>query len=285
VIVSESERAAGALTQESLASALRRLREAGYVVFESLIPGDLTRELRDAFQAIHEEELRDREADPEWNRRGGRGPRFELPFMDPLMIENPIGMQVMEAVMGSDLWGMLPYHTNTSFPGAHEQEVHRDTQHLFPELTHALPPAMLILHVPLVDFTDQNGSTELWPGTHLITDLDPHTGERLDMAERAKDMPSVRTNMPAGSLVVRDMRVWHRHSQPLGRDTHDDLHGVLQAVPPVPAASERVAAEGSVGCARQALGEGASGVQVQPGGLDHLPPLRAARILRSRHPR
>jgi len=210
VIVSESERAAGALTQESLASALRRLREAGYVVFESLIPGDLTRELRDAFQAIHEEELRDREADPEWNRRGGRGPRFELPFMDPLMIENPIGMQVMEAVMGSDLWGMLPYHTNTSFPGAHEQEVHRDTQHLFPELTHALPPAMLILHVPLVDFTDQNGSTELWPGTHLITDLDPHTGERLDMAERAKDMPSVRTNMPAGSLVVRDMRVWHR---------------------------------------------------------------------------
>jgi ectoine hydroxylase-related dioxygenase (phytanoyl-CoA dioxygenase family) len=69
---------------------------------------------------------------------------------------------------------------------------------------------MLILHVALIDFTDENGSTELWPGTHLITDVDPRTGDRLNIAERARDMPSVRTNMPAGSLVSRDMRVWHR---------------------------------------------------------------------------
>ena len=93
MIVSDGEREAGALSAANLATALRRLREAGYVVFESLIPEGLTRELRDAFQDIHEQELRDHGADAGWPRRGGRGPRFEHPFMDPLMIENPIGMQ------------------------------------------------------------------------------------------------------------------------------------------------------------------------------------------------
>ena len=83
MIPTDRERADGALTDENRATALRRLREAGYVVFESLLPGPLTRELRDAFQVIHEQELQDREADASWNRRGGRGARFEHPFMDP----------------------------------------------------------------------------------------------------------------------------------------------------------------------------------------------------------
>ena len=159
MIVTDSERSAGALTPDSLGTARRLLREAGYVVFDSLLPDDLLGELRERFNAIHEKELEDREADETWNRRGGRGALPELPFMHPLLIEHPIGLQVMESVMGEDLWGMLPYHTNTSFPGAHLQGVHRDTRHLFPELPHALPPAMLILHFALCDFTEENGCT------------------------------------------------------------------------------------------------------------------------------
>ena len=64
----------------------------------------------------------------------------------------------------------------------------------------------MVIHVPLIDFTEENGSTEVWPGTHLITDNHP----QVQLEARAKQMLSVRTNMPAGSLVVRDMRVWHR---------------------------------------------------------------------------
>ena len=55
----------------------------------------------------------------------------------------------------------------------------------------------------------------MWPGTHLVTDyaeslhlVDVGGGRRLE--ERAATMPSVRTNMPAGSTLIRDMRVWHR---------------------------------------------------------------------------
>ena len=87
--------------------------------------------------------------------------------------------------------------------------------HLFPKLPVALPTHMLVVNIPLVDFTEANGSTEVWPGTHLITDheeaLDPAEGGAAGrLEERAKTVSSIRTNMPAGSTVVRDMRVWHR---------------------------------------------------------------------------
>ena len=38
---------------------------------------------------------------------------------------------------------------------------------------------MMIIHIPLVDFTEENGSTEVWPGTHLITDY----AESLNLAD------------------------------------------------------------------------------------------------------
>ena len=55
----------------------------------------------------------------------------------------------------------------------------------------------------------------MWPGSHLITDheatIDPaDVGRAGGLEERALTLPSLRTNMLAGSTVVRDMRVWHR---------------------------------------------------------------------------
>src|SRR5262250_417992 len=58
------------------------------------------------------------------------------------------------------------------------------------------------------DFTEENGSTEVWPGTHLIVDDGPEDGKALE--GRAAQMASVRTNVPVGSLILRDLRTWHR---------------------------------------------------------------------------
>lgn len=204
MILTPEEQKNGRMGNATLTEALRQLREAGFVVLEEALPAGWVNDLRAAF----EEE--GRKCSPPEDGRGGIPIRFEMPFLDHLAVENPLGLQIIEAVLGSDIWSIFPYHTNTSWPGAGKQHIHRDTGHLFPELPYALPPSLLIVHIPLVDFSDENGSTEVWPGSHLITDpaSDSATAEAIEV--RALSLPSIRINMPAGSLVVRDMRVWHR---------------------------------------------------------------------------
>lgn len=209
--ISPKECQEGRLTEEHLGLALQLLGEGGYVILEEVLPRAWIATMREAFDA---ELVR---TDPTQGRgnaqakgHGGCSAPLTMPFLDPLAVENPLGLQIIEAVMGRDVWAILPYHTNTAWPGSGVQHTHRDTQHLFPELPLALPPTLLVIHIPLVDCTEENGSTEVWPGTHLIPDPDPEATTPDRLAARAAQMPSLRTNMPAGSIVVRDMRVWHR---------------------------------------------------------------------------
>ena len=151
-------------------------------------------------------------------------------------VENPWALQVMEAMM-PDMWAQLPYWTNVASPGQTyggdwqapgdptTQAVHRDQPHLFPEADVYLPPHALIQHITLCEFADANGSTELWPKTHRLFDTaDDDMGggyspQRWAGAEaRAASVPSVNMNCPAGSIMVRDMRMWHR-ARPNTTDT------------------------------------------------------------------
>ena len=111
------------------------------------------------------------------------------------------------------LWLLRPNVDGFGKRGA----VHRDQPHLFPETDVYLPPHALIQHITLCEFTDDNGSTELWPTTHRLMDTaDNDMGggyapRRWKGAEeRAASVPSVNMNCPAGSIMVRDMRLWHR---------------------------------------------------------------------------
>ena len=133
---------------------------------------------------------------------------MRMPFLDPLAIENPFAMQVLEGAMGEGVFSYLPYGNNIAWPGCQTQHIHRDTGHLFPGTPFVLPLSLAVVNIPLVDFTEENGATEVWPGSHLIVDLSPSEKELLE--ERAAQLPSVRMVMPAGSVVMRDMRVWHR---------------------------------------------------------------------------
>ncbi|MDP7235785.1 MAG: phytanoyl-CoA dioxygenase family protein, partial [Candidatus Latescibacteria bacterium] len=205
--ITRRERKKGRLTRSNLAEAIRQVRESGFVVLERVMPDEWVSMMRTAFD--EETELFKPHKDGD-NKRGGCQAPQRMPFLDPLAVENPWGLQIIEPMMGEDIWTIMPYHTNTSWPGADTQHIHRDTQHLFPGYPVALPPTLMVIHIPLIDFTEENGSTEVWPGTHLITDMAPEDTRPEQLAERAALMPSVCTHMPAGSVLVRDMRVWHR---------------------------------------------------------------------------
>lgn len=212
--VSSEERVQGRLTDEHLALALRSLYESGYVILEGVLPQAWVEEMRVAFDTELKRVTAGKEGEVEKSKgHYGTSAPLRLPFLDPVAIENPFALQIMEAVMGTDIFSYLPYGCNTAWPGSGVQHIHRDTGHLFVGTSYVLPVAMVVVNIPLVDFTVENGCTEVWPGSHLIADPDPAAA--LDLyhvctEERAAQIPSARVLMPAGSVVVRDMRAWHR---------------------------------------------------------------------------
>ncbi|MFN3652157.1 MAG: phytanoyl-CoA dioxygenase family protein [Armatimonadota bacterium] len=183
------------------ARAAEEIRVRGYTVLEQrLSPERVT-----AMQARFSELLR-RKAETEPTNRGPRRYQmflpWEAPLADPELYENAPVLELVEAVLGPDP-ALVYFASDTPLPGSDYQRVHSDTQLLFPETGLSLPPYGLVLNVPLVDCTEENGSLELWPGTHL-------TPGKADLERLAPTLPSCRANLPAGSLLLRDPRVWHR---------------------------------------------------------------------------
>ncbi len=202
--ISPQERAEGKPTPESVDAGARLLRETGLVVIESVLPRDWIAEVNVAMQAVLDRE----EADVP----NGEHPLLKMPFMDARIIDNPFSMQILKAAMGEKIFAYLPYGCNSTVPGSETQWIHRDSGQLFPELPFALPVSTIVVNIPLVDFTVENGATEVWPGSHLIVDDAAVRNTPYNVCDeaRAAQLPSFQLVMPAGSVVVRDMRCWHR---------------------------------------------------------------------------
>ena len=110
--------------------------------------------------------------------------------------------------LGDNFFSYLPYGNNTAWPNCSIQHIHRDAGHLFPDTPYVLPMTKAVINIPLVDFTEKNGATEVWPSSHLM--VDRPEDNQLSLEKRVQSLASVRMLIPAGSLVIRDMRCWHR---------------------------------------------------------------------------
>ena len=200
------------LSSDELDLACQTLSEVGYVIFEQAIPLEIVEKIKDAFEAGHNTGQQDTDF-------------LTHPFLDPRIINNPIAISIIEKIMGTGFFSSLPYGFNSTqrssryYKNSLKQWIHRDSGHLFPQMRAALPVTKIVVNVTLTDFTIENGCTEIWPGSHLIIDpiKSPTTEEEklfqnyhVCSEERGAELPSVRMVMPAGSVVVRDMRCWHR---------------------------------------------------------------------------
>ena len=188
----------GKMSPENVALAHRHLRESGAVILENAVPLEILTEVKEAYCA----EI-------------GTGKKFrqptQMPFFHRHIVANPFVLQVLEAAMGKKIaFALYWIHANRPLEEGKEpprQDVHRDGGHPFAELPVALPVTGIYLDIPLVDSSEENGATRVWPGTHLITDQPPD--EVRYLAERAEHLPSVSMTMPLGSVFLRDMRLWH----------------------------------------------------------------------------
>jgi ectoine hydroxylase-related dioxygenase (phytanoyl-CoA dioxygenase family) len=104
-------------------------------------------------------------------------------------------------------------------PPSSDIKPQRQPTHSDADFTHPPLPFALVVNVPLISMSPENGSTEVWLGTH--TGTGPHHqegahGERasgrikLDLLEsRKKVSPPIQPVIPKGSIIVRDLRLWH----------------------------------------------------------------------------
>ena len=190
----------------------QEIRDHGYVILEDSFHQSWINKMSSVF--VDQLQAGIESNDEAISLRAGHGgfqPDITLPFIDPLIVENPLVFQALQRVLGDHFFGVLPYGCNVSFPGSQAQTVHRDSGHIFPEVSQSLPPLILVVNIALSEFTTENGATEIWPGSHRYVDTDrAETNTLRIQQERWSTHRSIRMTMPPGSIVIRDMRTWHR---------------------------------------------------------------------------
>ena len=179
-----------------------QIRVNGVTTIEAALPVEFIEAMLNRFDELMEAHRSSSES----NRGADRFQMFlplEPPFTDPMLYEHPAVLAIVEATLGDRLnWSYLA--SDTPFPGADYQRIHADTQLLFPETNFSAPPYGLVVNIPLVDVTEENGPLEYWPGgTHYMP-------SRMDLEAHAKTMVSKLLTIEAGSLIIRDPRMWHR---------------------------------------------------------------------------
>ena len=135
------------------------------------------------------------------------------PYVFEDIVANPFVAQVTKAVLGNGVFNSY-YSGNTNCPGSKMQPVHIDGGQLWRGLKLAHPAARLVVNIVLEDVTEENGSIELWPGSHLDTtvSVDDSTIKvpLQTVEERWLIAVPERGNMKKGSVLIRDIRLWHR---------------------------------------------------------------------------
>ncbi|KAI1186738.1 hypothetical protein F5B17DRAFT_352884 [Nemania serpens] len=138
----------------------------------------------------------------------------------PSILTNPIATQITSSVLGPrPKWTFCSGNTALPTPAGgspQRQPVHADADFAHPE-----HPFALVINVPLIDMSPRNGSTEVWLGTHTgtggIEAQEGAHGERASGRIRqdvladwvATRGPPIQPDIKKGSIVIRDLRLWH----------------------------------------------------------------------------
>ncbi|PRP77179.1 phytanoyl-CoA dioxygenase family protein [Planoprotostelium fungivorum] len=95
---------------------------------------------------------------------------------------------------------------NTALPKGHQrQPVHCDLNFDYPSF-----PFYAVCYIPLIDSTPEVGGTEFWPGTHVTTVADQRNPDLYAIREELLTFSGPQQPVvPKGSVVFRDMRLWH----------------------------------------------------------------------------
>lgn len=148
------------------------------------------------------------EALPNFGRATGNI-QVALPLASALLSEdiiaNPFAISIVECVLGPN--PVLRFQSgNAAFKADEQQPVHIDIDYEYPKL-----PFGMCININLVAVSPQNGATEFWPGSHVVApSLVPPGIVSPHHLQRQRDLkPPLQFTLPKGSLIIRDLRIWH----------------------------------------------------------------------------
>ena len=180
------------------------VRRTSATIIRGLLPVQTIDRWNEAFQPLLMAAVAREADDP--NRGAGRY-YVTLPFhglwADPEIIDNDAIMAIVAELVGAD-GVMQQLATDTPLNGSDYQDLHRDTQLLFPETGAETPPYQLAVNFPLVDVTLERGPMEMAPGTHMLGKDEGM--RRIETGE----IPIEKVFMSRGDVMIRDVRHIHR---------------------------------------------------------------------------
>ncbi|KAG0652169.1 dioxygenase [Hyphodiscus hymeniophilus] len=216
IIIPEEVRQNGKATNEIIAEGISFLHRDGIVVLENAID---TAHL-DTLNALLSKEALEIAQDPDHHFNFGKEtrnmdqappPRKDLMFKDVWC--NPFAAAILAGVLGPR--PVVHYaNGNTALKATGRQPVHSDCEFKHPNFLFAM-----VVNVNLVDTSSENGATEFWLGSHHCSTSAEHAGDATveEMFEikkehietRRKHSPPIQTTTKKGSLIIRDLRLWH----------------------------------------------------------------------------
>jgi ectoine hydroxylase-related dioxygenase (phytanoyl-CoA dioxygenase family) len=157
--------------------------------------------------------------------------------------QDPLASHITSTVLGPRP-KMTFCSGNTAMPATGDIKPQRQPVHSDADFKHPPHPFALVVNVPLVTMKPKNGSTEVWLGTHTNTNIEDQEGAHGERAsgrikqslleERRRVSPPIQGVIPKGSVIVRDLRLWHA-----GMPNYSDEIRVMLAFSKLTVSSER----------------------------------------------
>jgi hypothetical protein len=210
IAVSPSETAGGQLAPETDAAARAALDEHGCILFRGAFPPATIEAMHQDYAAqlgaLDSAAMEAESKKPPPNRILGVGPaRFDATlrmtgaFGRTDVFANDLLLKFLRPLLGKDM-RLNSLTAVTSYPGAVQQQPHRDHDHLYPQpgVAANLPVYAVNVAVPLIDVDLATGPTGVWLGSH-------RSGRSV--AVQGKDMTA--SPLQRGDCMLLDYRTLH----------------------------------------------------------------------------
>jgi ectoine hydroxylase-related dioxygenase (phytanoyl-CoA dioxygenase family) len=181
----------------------KQIEEIGYMILDNVIDDELFGKLINLSDCYINRTLKRQNHTGNVGQLLFRTENLLTDFPLPELINNETVYKELYSIFEGD-FELRELYIYFSKPNNGIQELHRDSQTLFKEFDHQIPPYIIVVQYPLVDFNFNSGGTRIIPKSHRSQE-DPHRIEFENLELIRNYTPVINKK----GCIIRDSRVWH----------------------------------------------------------------------------